>query len=82
LSICSMSFRLPPHSLSFDGATRIMTEGGPAGTTTTLSYFIYVSGFEELRFGYASSVAWIMFVLIFGLTLLNWKYGNRQMEAQ
>jgi multiple sugar transport system permease protein len=61
----------------FDFA-RIMTQGGPAGSTTTLSYYIYMAGFEELRFGYSSSIAWVMFILIFGLTLLNWKYGNRQ----
>lgn len=59
---------------------RIMTQGGPAGTTTTLAYYIFTAGFEDLRFGYASSVAWVMFVIIFALTLVNWKYGNRRME--
>jgi len=59
---------------------KIMTGGGPAGTTTTLAYYIYTAGFEELRFGYASAVSWVMFVLIFSMTLLNWKYGNRRME--
>jgi multiple sugar transport system permease protein len=57
---------------------RIMTQGGPAGTTTTLAYYIYTAGFEELRFGYASSVAWVMFAIIFALTLVNWRYGNRR----
>ena len=59
---------------------KIMTEGGPAGTTTTLAYYIYTAGFEQMRFGYASAVSWILFVIVFGATLLNWKYGNRQME--
>lgn len=59
---------------------RIMTGGGPAGTTTTLSYYIYVTGFENLRLGYASSVAWVLFAMIFVLTLINWKYGNRRLE--
>ena len=56
---------------------RVMTGGGPAGSTTTLSYYIYTKGFEELQFGYASSVAWVMFAMIFGLTVLNWRFGNR-----
>lgn len=60
---------------------KIMTEGGPAGTTTTLAYYIFTAGFDELRFGYASAVSWVMFVLVFSITLLNWKYGNRRMEA-
>ncbi len=61
---------------------KIMTQGGPAGTTTTLAYYIYTAGFEELRFGYASAVAWVMFVLIFAMTIVNWKYGNRRVGFQ
>lgn len=56
---------------------RVMTEGGPAGATKTLSYYIYEKAFEELSLGYASAIAWIMFLLIFGLTALNWKFGNQ-----
>ncbi len=56
---------------------RVMTEGGPAGSTKTLSYYIYEKAFQELSMGYASAIAWIMFIMIFGLTALNWKFGNR-----
>jgi len=38
---------------------RIMTMGGPAGTTTTLSYYIYTKAFEEFQVGYASAVSWV-----------------------
>jgi len=61
-------------------SAKIMTGGGPAGTTTTLAYYIYTTGFEELRLGYSSAVAWALFIIIFVLTLINWKYGNRQTE--
>ncbi len=57
---------------------RLMTEGGPAGTTTTVSYYIYTQGFERLDLGYGSAVAWVLFVLILALTLVNWKYGSRR----
>ncbi len=56
---------------------RTMTRGGPAGATTTLSYFIYTEGFETGRLGYASAVAWALFVLVFVVTLFNWKFGSR-----
>ncbi|MEX2382498.1 MAG: sugar ABC transporter permease [Opitutales bacterium] len=59
---------------------RAMTEGGPAGATTTLSYYIYSEGFETGRLGYASAVAWVLFVLVFGATLLNWRVGSRHMN--
>jgi multiple sugar transport system permease protein len=57
---------------------RVMTGGGPAGTTTTLSYYIYNKAFEEFQIGYASAVAWVLFAVIFGVTLLNWKFGNKE----
>jgi multiple sugar transport system permease protein len=56
---------------------RVMTMGGPAGSTTTLSYFIYIEGFETGRLGYASAAAWVLFALVFILSLLNFRFGNR-----
>ena len=56
---------------------RLMTQGGPAGTTTTLSYYIYLQGFERLDLGYGSAVAWVLFLLVFGITLLQWRHGAR-----
>jgi multiple sugar transport system permease protein len=56
---------------------RIMTEGGPAGTTTTLAYYIYIKAFQEFQMGYASAIAWVLFAIIFGVTLVNWRFGTR-----
>ncbi len=55
---------------------RVMTQGGPAESTVTLGYYIYIKGFEEYQLGYASAIAWIMFLLIFVMTLINWKFGR------
>lgn len=59
---------------------RVMTGGGPAGTTTTLSYYIYTKGFTEFEMGYASAVSWVLFIVIFVVTLLNWKFGSRAVQ--
>lgn len=59
---------------------RVMTTGGPAGTTTTIAYAIFNSAFEQFRLGYASAVSWILFALILTLTLATWRYGNREAE--
>lgn len=56
---------------------KVMTGGGPAGATTTLSYFIYIEGFETVRLGFASAVAWALFALILAVTLFNWRFGNQ-----
>ncbi len=58
-------------------AARTMTNGGPAGATTTLSYFIYIEGFRTGRLSFSAAVAWALFVMIFLLTLFNWKFGNK-----
>jgi multiple sugar transport system permease protein len=63
----------------FDVA-RVMTDGGPAGTTTTLSYYIYNKAFNEFRFGYASAVAWVLFAMVFALTLITWWFGSRRTD--
>ncbi len=53
---------------------RVMTnKGGPAGTTTTLAYYIYIKAFQEFQMGYASAIAWTLFAIIFAITLMNWK---------
>jgi multiple sugar transport system permease protein len=59
---------------------RTMTRGGPAGSTTTLSYFIYTEGFETGRLGYASAVAWTLFAMVLVATLINWKFGSKHVN--
>lgn len=59
---------------------RVMTGGGPAGTTTTLSYYIYTKAFEEFQIGYASAISWVLFAIIFAITLVNWKFGNKEVS--
>ena len=56
---------------------KVMTNGGPAGTTTTMAYYIYQNAFEQYRIGYASAVSWILFAIVLGFTLLNWRFGNK-----
>jgi multiple sugar transport system permease protein len=57
---------------------RVMTAGGPAGTTTTLAYYIYTRAFEQFQMGYASAVSWVLFAIIFTITLVNWRLGGKQ----
>jgi multiple sugar transport system permease protein len=56
---------------------RVMTNGGPAGSTKTLAFYVYEKAFIELELGYASAIAWVLFVIVFALTALNWRFGNQ-----
>jgi multiple sugar transport system permease protein len=57
---------------------RVMTLGGPAVSTATPVYHIYTKAFEEAQIGYAAAVSWVLFALIFAITLVNWKFGSRE----
>jgi len=57
---------------SFDVAY-IMTDGGPVGSTTTLGYYLYLKAFRFFEMGYASAIAWIIFLITFLLTLVEWR---------
>ncbi|MDD5310903.1 MAG: sugar ABC transporter permease [Candidatus Omnitrophica bacterium] len=48
----------------------IMTGGGPQRSTTFYALYLYQTAFEDLRMGYASAMAWILFVVILILTML------------
>jgi ABC-type sugar transport system permease subunit len=48
----------------------VMTGGGPNGATRVLPYFIYETGFTYFRMGEAAAASTVLFVFVFGLTLI------------
>jgi multiple sugar transport system permease protein len=58
----------------------VMTAGGPAGSTTTLEYYIFNKAFTVFNMGYASAISWFLFVVILGVSLLTWKFGGRSVQ--
>jgi len=59
----------------------IMTGGGPAGTTTTVALLVYNQAFRYGHLGYASSLAFILFAIILGLTLVQFRVVGRGVRA-
>jgi len=60
------------------GQIYVMTGGGPANATMVIVYYLYQQAFEFYRSGYASAVAWVLFIAIFALTLLQ----NRLLKTE
>ena len=56
----------------------IMTNpaGGPNNATLSAVLYLYQNGFQSFRQGYASSIAWLLFVIIFIVTLIQYR-GQR-----
>jgi ABC-type sugar transport system permease subunit len=59
-------------------AAYVMTQGGPSGATTTISYYIFNNAYRWFHMGYAAAIAWFLFVVVFAFTLLNWHFGGRR----
>lgn len=55
----------------------VITEGGPGTSTTVLVYYLYLTAFSYNEFGYASALAWVLFIIIFALTFVQWKWQKR-----
>jgi ABC-type sugar transport system permease subunit len=64
---------------SFD-LVAMMTGGGPAGSTTTLSWFIYEQGFQSFDAGYAAAASVLMFVILLGVTAAQLRYSERKVH--
>ena len=47
----------------------VMTQGGPAGATSVMVELIYKNAFSYYRMGYASAISWVLFALIFAVTI-------------
>ena len=62
------------ESFNIFEAVFVMTEGRPLGSTNTLMYYIYQLGFQNYNMGYASAVAWIFFLIILGITLVQYRF--------
>lgn len=54
---------------------------GPQNSTLTPVVYLYEQGFRRFSFGYASAVAWVLFVLIFVFTLIQFRRQRADAEA-
>ena len=59
----------------------VMTGGGPMRSTETWVNYLYRQGFQSLRMGYASAVAWVLFFVILLITLFQMKYIGGKRDA-
>ncbi|MBA2469974.1 MAG: sugar ABC transporter permease [Chloroflexia bacterium] len=57
--------------------TFILTQGGPGIATTTIVMYIYDQGFRYFQMGYAAAIAWVLFIIIFLITLAQMQYQKR-----
>ncbi|HEY2623488.1 MAG TPA: sugar ABC transporter permease [Dyella sp.] len=59
----------------------VMTEGGPLQSTTSVLYLMYEEGFKWWNLGSASAIAFLLFVVMFGVTAAMLRLSHRGGEA-
>lgn len=60
----------------------VLTDGGPGDSTRTVVMVIYQTAFEQLRFGEASAVGVLLFVLIMAVTAVQFRLSRRFVHYQ
>ena len=58
------------YGLQVFDSVLIMTNGGPGGATTVFLERIYKYAFKQYKMGMASAYSWILFIMIFVLTMV------------
>lgn len=56
---------------------QITTNGGPGRATSVLVYRVYKEAFQNWKMGYASAIAYFLFLIIFVITIIQW-HGQKK----
>ena len=64
-------------SLKVFAQINVLTQGGPGTASYVLVYYIYQIAFKMNKFGYGSAISVILFIVILGLTLLQWSVRKK-----
>jgi len=56
---------------------KLMTDGGPEGSTMVLVYYIYHKAFKMFETGYASTISVVLFCIVLVLTIIQWSVRKK-----
>jgi ABC-type sugar transport system permease subunit len=54
-----------------------MTQGGPLQSTNVYAYYLFQSAFTFFKMGYASALAWVLFLIIVIFTFITFRTSAR-----
>jgi multiple sugar transport system permease protein len=63
------------------GLIDVMTKGGPGGATRSVVYYIFERAFTHGQLGYASAIAFCLFVILFVLSVTQLRLFRRGEDA-
>lgn len=62
-------------------SVQVMTNGGPMKSTVVMAMLIYTEAFEFKHMSYAATISWVLFLVIFVVTLIQWR-GQKKWQDQ
>lgn len=68
-------------SLQVFDQVNIMTGGGPVNATRTIAFHLYQYGFQFYKMGYACAAAYVLFILVFIVSLIQNRSSKKWAEA-
>jgi multiple sugar transport system permease protein len=60
------------------GLIDVMTKGGPGGQTRSIVYYIFERSFTQYQLGYGSAIAFILFTVLFVLSITQLRLFSRE----
>lgn len=60
----------------------VLTGGGPARTTQLIVMYIYHRAFKQYEFGYAAAISVVMFLILLGITMVQWSLRRKMVYAE
>ncbi len=64
-------------SLQVYAQIAVLTQGGPGISTTVLVYYLVQQAFDFHHFGYGSTLALLLFLIVLVLTIAQWQLRKR-----
>lgn len=59
---------------------KILTNGGPGNSSSVMAFYIYRTAFEKFDIGYANTLAWALFVLVFVVTIIQYRLQKKYID--
>jgi multiple sugar transport system permease protein len=64
---------------TFD-SVNVMTSGGPGRSSSVLAFYLYQNAFRYMKMGYASALAYLLFIVIMIITAINMRFEKKSHE--
>ena len=68
------------YLMTTTASSNTLVGGGPFYSTTTVVYYVYINAFLTHQFGLAAAMAIVLFLLILGLAILQFRFVNLEVE--